>query len=45
MGVGINEVDIKKTDRGYWVVYINGDFYCTADSYMEAVKEVEKVSK
>lgn len=28
--------------NGHWVVYIDGKFFCTADTFMEAVKEVEK---
>ena len=24
--------------RGHWEVYINGKFYCSADSFNEAVK-------
>ena len=28
--------------NGHWVVYVEGKFFCTADSFMEAVREVEK---
>lgn len=28
--------------RGHWVVYVEGKFFCTADTLMEAIKEVEK---
>ena len=31
-------------DRDHYVVYINGKFYCTADTYREAVQEVEQVN-
>ena len=34
----ILEVQIKQI-RGHWEVYVNGKFFCTADSYVEAVKE------
>ena len=33
------EIDIKR-DREHYVVYIDGEFYCTADTYAEALKEV-----
>lgn len=26
-------------NRGHWEVYIDGKFYCSADSFNEAVKE------
>lgn len=29
--------------HGYWVAYVNGEFFCSADSFLEAVKEVESV--
>lgn len=35
----VRDVQIKQV-RGYWEVYINGEFFCTADSYLEAVREV-----
>ena len=28
-------------DHGHYTVYINGKFYCTADSWNEAVSEIE----
>lgn len=28
-------------ERWYYVVYIDGKFFCTADNQMEAAKEVE----
>ena len=30
-----------KAERGYFNVYINGKFYCTADTWTEAVMEAE----
>lgn len=30
-----------KREREYFVVYINGKFYCTADNEKEAAQEVE----
>lgn len=35
-----NIIDIK-SEYGYYAVYINGKFYCSADTYYEAVKELE----
>lgn len=37
----IHEIQIMQT-RGHWEVYVNGKFFCTADSYVEAVKEFYK---
>ena len=31
--------EIKST-QGHYEVYIDGKFYCSADSYSEAVKEI-----
>ena len=28
-------------ERGYFTVYVNGNFYCTADTWSEAEREVE----
>lgn len=28
--------------RGHYEVYLNGKFFCSADTFMEAVKEIEK---
>lgn len=39
MPVDIYDVKIKQV-RGHWVVYVNGKFFCTADSYIEAVNEL-----
>lgn len=27
--------------RGYYSVFVNGSFYCTADTYTEAERELE----
>lgn len=32
-------------ERGYCCVYINGDFYCTADNYLEAAHEIEEYKR
>lgn len=34
------EIDIVST-KGYYSVFVNGSFYCTADTYLEAIKELE----
>lgn len=39
MPININELTIKQV-RGYFEVYINGKFFCTADNYLEAIREV-----
>ena len=39
MGPDIQEIRIIQT-RGHWEVYINNKFFCTADSYPEAVDEI-----
>lgn len=39
MANGISEVTIKQTG-GHWEVHINGEFFCSADSYTEAVNEL-----
>lgn len=31
--------------RGHWEAYINDKFFCAADTYSEAVKEVEKLEE
>jgi len=41
MTFGIHEVKIVQV-RGHWEVYINGMFFCSADSYFEAVDELRK---
>lgn len=30
-------------EHGHYVAYVNGKFYCTADTYAEAAKEVNKM--
>lgn len=42
MPFGVDEIQITQV-RGHWEVYVNGNFFCTADSYIEAVKEVQEV--
>lgn len=38
-----NLVDFKIVrNAGHYDIYIDGDFYCSADTYNEAVKEVEQ---
>ena len=39
MHPSIAEVRIKQT-RGYFEVYVNGEFFRTTDSYTEAVNEL-----
>lgn len=39
MGSDIQEIQIIQT-RGHWEVYINNKFFCSADSYAEAVDEI-----
>lgn len=34
------EVEIKR-QYDHYVVYVNGKFFCTADTYTEAVREIE----
>lgn len=36
-----NEVEIKQV-KGHWEVYLNGEFFCSADSYLEAAREFDK---
>ena len=39
MNQSISEVQIKQT-RGYFEVYVNGEFFCSTDSYIEAMNEL-----
>lgn len=39
MNEHIHEIKIEQV-RGHWEVYINGRFYCSADSYTEAMNEI-----
>ena len=32
-------------NKGHYDVYIDGDFYCTADSYYEAASEIDDYKK
>ena len=34
-----DDVEIKQS-HGHWEVYINGEFYCSADNYTEAGDEL-----
>lgn len=29
-------------ERGHYTVYVDGEFYCTADTYAEAAREIEE---
>ena len=31
-----------KCEHGHYVVYVNGKFYCSADTYSEAKREIEE---
>lgn len=42
MPIGVKDVRIIQV-KGHWEVYVNGEFFCSADSYMEAVREVQSV--
>lgn len=44
MATDVRDVQIKQV-RGYWEVYVNGEFFCTADSYVEAVNELYEAYK
>ena len=37
----MNGVEIKR-ERDHFVVYVDGEFFCTADTHLEAVQELEK---
>lgn len=41
MADGIHEIKIAPMN-GHWEVHINGEFFCSADSYNEAVQELEE---
>ena len=41
MNQSISEVKIKQT-RGYFEVYVNGEFFCSTDSCIEAVNELHE---
>lgn len=38
----IRDLKIEQV-RGYWEVHINGEFFCTADTYPEAIDEIKAV--
>lgn len=42
MAEKINDVSIKQV-HGHWEVHINGDFFCSADTYVEALNEIFEV--
>lgn len=31
-----------KCEHGHYVVYVNGKFYCSADTYSETEREIEE---
>lgn len=31
--------------RGHYEIYINGNFYCSVDTYTEAIREIENYEK
>lgn len=35
------DVEIKR-ERDHYIVYVDGEFFCTADTHLEAVQELEK---
>lgn len=39
MANDIHEIKIEQVME-HWQVYINGKFFCSADSYNEAIKEI-----
>ena len=39
MTTDVHDLTIKQV-RGHWEVYVNGEFFCTTDSYIEAINEV-----
>lgn len=41
MPIGVNEVQIKQV-REHWEIYVNGEFFCSTDSYTEAVNELHE---
>lgn len=40
----MNEYAIKEV-RGHYEIYYNGRFMCSADTYLEAVRECEGIPK
>lgn len=39
MPIDTDEIEFVPT-RGHWEVYVNGEFFCSADSYIEALATV-----
>lgn len=37
-----HDVKIEQV-KGHWEVYLDGEFYCSADSYTEAVNEAADI--
>lgn len=44
MASNVHDVQIKQ-NRGHWEVYVNGEFFCSTDSYVEAVNELYEAYK
>lgn len=42
MANDIHEIKIEQV-RGHWEVRVNGEFFCSTDSYSEAVNELWEV--
>lgn len=42
MHAEIHEVEIKQVG-GHWEVTVNGEFFCSADTYTEAMNELWEV--
>lgn len=42
METKFHDVEIKQV-RGYWEVRVDGKFFCTADTQLEAIRELEHV--
>ena len=34
-----NTIDIV-TENGHYVAYVNGEFYCSGDTYLEVIQEL-----
>lgn len=32
-------------ENGHYIVYIDGEFFCTADTHLEAVQELERAEE
>ena len=37
----MDNVEIKR-ERDHFIVYVNGEFFCTSDTYLEAAQELKK---